>query len=51
MTGRHPTSKVLIMSGNTHDAITHPALNMFELLQKPIPLPRLLAKIAEALGD
>jgi DNA-binding NtrC family response regulator len=48
---RHPTCKVLIMSGNIHDASAHPALNKFELLQKPIPLPRLLAKIVEALED
>lgn len=48
---RHPTCKVLIMSGNIHDATTHPARNRFELLQKPVPLPHLLAKITEALGD
>lgn len=51
LTERHPTCNVLIMSGNLYDATTHPALNNFELLQKPIPLPRLLAKIVEALGN
>ncbi len=51
LTERHPTCKVLIMSGNIHDATTHPALKRFELLQKPVPLPRLPEKIAETLGD
>jgi DNA-binding NtrC family response regulator len=52
MTERHPTCKVLIMSGDIHDATTHPARNSFEFLQKPIPMSSLLAKIAEILdGD
>jgi DNA-binding NtrC family response regulator len=50
LTERHPTCKVLIMSGDIYDANTHPALNRFKILQKPIPLPSLLAKIAEMLG-
>jgi DNA-binding NtrC family response regulator len=51
LTERHPTCKVLIMSAAIHDANTHPALNRFEFLQKPIALPRLLAKVVETLGD
>ena len=50
MTERHPTCKVLIMSGDIHAATTHPARNSFELLQKPIPMSSLLAKIVETLG-
>ena len=50
LTERHPTCKVLIMSGDIYDATTHPAQNRFELLQKPIPLASLLEKITEMLG-
>jgi CheY-like chemotaxis protein len=51
LTELYPTCKVLIMSGNAHDARTHPALSRLEILQKPIPLARLLEKIAELIGD
>ena len=50
ITERYPACKVLIMSGDIHDATTHPELSRFEILQKPIPMARLLEKFSEMLG-
>jgi DNA-binding NtrC family response regulator len=47
---RRPTCKVLIISGAIRHARNHPAVDRFELVEKPIPVHELLTRVSEMLN-